>query len=256
MLTAVLTGAESRVLARDVLRTDGPFSCPGCGQEVIAKKGEKKVHHFAHKTAVECAWGRGESEEHRQCKQAIFDALTGVSHVENLELEKDFGAVVADVYAEIRGAKVAIEVQRSNLSDIAIAERTRAYDRLGIFVLWLALNPPSHGERFNPAAWQKWLHAAYFGRVFYWVEGAQIVQVHFDAYTEQRGGQVYFQKGGIERESTVFNKFFKQARTTNRGPVLDLASSFYPTAQPGLQMGGITVPRCRLFSSKTPRWWT
>lgn len=255
MLTAIHSDTRTKILANATSRDAGPFSCPGCGLEVIAKKGEKKIHHFAHKVTVSCAWGRGESEEHRQCKQAIYDSLALVPHVAALEMERDFGTVVADVYAEFRGAKVAIEVQRSELSDTAIAARTQAYDRLGIFVLWLALNPPVNGARFNPTVWQKWVHAAYFGRVHFWTEGLRILPIHFDAYTEQRGGKTYFQKGGIERESAVYDKFFKVSRTSNMGPALNLATDFFPTAQPGLTMGGITVPRSRLFSSKTPRWW-
>jgi competence protein CoiA len=255
MLTAFKTATHEKILARDIAREDGPFSCPGCRLEVVPKKGERRIHHFAHKVSISCLWGRGESEEHRQCKQAIYDALTGLDHVKGLELERDFGTVIADIYAEFRGAKVAIEVQRSDLSDTAIAARTAAYDKLGIFVLWLALNPARNGEKCSPSLWQKWAHAAYFGKVFFWAGGLNIIPVHFDPYTEQRGGKTYFQKGGIERESEVYDKYFKSLRTANWGPVLNLGVDFFPTAQQGLQMGSITVPRSRLFSSKTVRWW-
>jgi competence protein CoiA len=198
MLKAIHIGTGEKLYARAVSREDGPFACPGCALEVVPKKGEKKIHHFAHKSVVSCHWGRGESEEHRQCKQEIYDALATVGHVSGLELERDLGPVVADIYAEFRGARVAIEVQRSDLSDAAIAARTAAYDKLGIFVLWVALNPAKHGERFSPSSWQKWAHAAYFGRIFYWAGGLDIIPVHFDAYTEQRGGKTYFLKGYLQ----------------------------------------------------------
>jgi competence protein CoiA len=63
-----------QVIARDATKTDGPFTCPDCGGEVILKKGEEKVHHFAHVPPFTCSFGVGESQEHRAAKQEIYDA--------------------------------------------------------------------------------------------------------------------------------------------------------------------------------------
>ena len=31
--------------------------CPGCGEQLVAKKGEYVKHHFAHKSKKECEYG-------------------------------------------------------------------------------------------------------------------------------------------------------------------------------------------------------
>lgn len=31
--------------------------CPACGEVLIARKGNKVVHHFAHKSTIECQYG-------------------------------------------------------------------------------------------------------------------------------------------------------------------------------------------------------
>lgn len=65
--------------------------CPGCRQPVIAKCGEHKIHHWAHKSQKECDnWWEPETEWHRTWKdnfpkdwQEIFlpDPQTGENHI-------------------------------------------------------------------------------------------------------------------------------------------------------------------------------
>ena len=31
--------------------------CPACGEQLVAKKGQKMTHHFAHKAGTNCAFG-------------------------------------------------------------------------------------------------------------------------------------------------------------------------------------------------------
>lgn len=31
--------------------------CPACGEALIARKGKKVIHHFAHKSTEECEYG-------------------------------------------------------------------------------------------------------------------------------------------------------------------------------------------------------
>jgi len=51
-------------------------------------------------------------------------------------------------------------------------ERTIQYAQKGIYVLWLLLwTPKLNAQRYSPKLWEKWIHAAYYGRVYYWIEG-------------------------------------------------------------------------------------
>lgn len=74
MLTAIRSDSQ-KTLAQDANKIDAPFTCPECNKNVILRKGLIKTPHFAHKPPVTCQYGQGESEEHRKCKQAIFNCL-------------------------------------------------------------------------------------------------------------------------------------------------------------------------------------
>ena len=133
-----------KVLARETVKLDGPFCCPGCTGEVFIHKGRVRVHHFAHRKSQGCGEGVGESEEHRRCKEEIFVSLRASQCFSVVELEKYLGDVRADVYFEDWcGGRVAIEVQRSNLSVDEITHRTDVYRDLGIAVLWDRTSPLS-----------------------------------------------------------------------------------------------------------------
>jgi len=76
---------------------------------------------------------------------------------------------------------MAIEVQISSLSVETIMRRTIDYHRKGIYVLWLLQRTPALDRpRYARKIWEKWIHAAYFGRVYYWVNGLTAVSYHFE----------------------------------------------------------------------------
>jgi hypothetical protein len=54
------------------------YNCPGCGESVIVKKGDVKIHHFAHKPGErDCKFYEhpGEGEIHKMAKHIIVDLL-------------------------------------------------------------------------------------------------------------------------------------------------------------------------------------
>jgi hypothetical protein len=54
------------------------------------------------------------------------------------------------------------------------------YARKGIYVLWLLQwTPTLNARRYTPRLWEKWIHAAYFGRMYYWIEGLTVASYHF-----------------------------------------------------------------------------
>ena len=183
MLTALHNESNCKVLARESERDMSPFSCPRCKCEVVVHKGSIRIHHFAHKPPITCSLGAGETEQHLAAKLGVYYALLKDKNVTDLEVEKDFGVSVADVYARISDTPVAIEIQRSALSVNETIARTRNYHRLGIAVLWIGLvRPTLAGKKYSPAAWEKWCHAAYFGRVYFWEAGQILRAVHFLPY--------------------------------------------------------------------------
>jgi competence protein CoiA len=96
-------------------------------------------------------------------------------------LERPLDTVHPDVSAEINWVPVAIEIQISSLSIETIMRRTIDYHRKGIYVLWLLQwTHKLDGKRYTPKLWEKWIHACYFGRVYYWTGGLEVVSYAFE----------------------------------------------------------------------------
>jgi hypothetical protein len=75
-------------------------TCPGCGQPVVAKCGEHRIHHWAHKSNKTCdSWWEPETEWHRNWKsnfpvewQECFlpDEQTGEKYIADVKSAFDF----------------------------------------------------------------------------------------------------------------------------------------------------------------------
>ena len=178
MLVA-LRNTES-VVAQDVTKEDGPFTCPWCEGLAIVKHGLLKVSHFAHKSNQGCEYSGNESELHKRCKLEIYNALK-LREVET-HLEYKLDGIRPDIY--IPSKNVGVEIQLSNLNLKQMIHRTKIYHQLGIGVLWVTISESSLERSYEnwekPAkAWENFLHTLYYGRVYYWVGGLNVLPVHF-----------------------------------------------------------------------------
>ena len=256
MLTALRQSDTIKVLARDSTTAEAPFLCPQCRKELILRKGRIKVHHFAHKPPVTCSFGAGETEQHLRAKLGILDALRGQSNIAELEVEKDFGTSVADVYARISGVAVAIELQRSALSVNDITARTRNYHRLGIAVIWLGLPASLPVEaKYSPKAWEKWCHAAYFGRIYFWSHGQVIQPLHFDSHHIHVAATSWYEDGS-EQSAGGYDKRSKRWRTPNPGIPMLLSQHFVSRQRPAWPGGTVSIPQCTLYVDQQAKWWS
>ena len=255
MLTALRQSDVVKVIARKCERDEAPFQCPSCQREVTLRKGSIKVHHFAHKPPVTCSRGKGESEQHLQVKLSIFDALSREGNVTELEVERDFGISVADVFACISGTPVAIEIQRSTLSANEINARTRNYHRLGIAVLWIALPSPDLAtSKYSPSAWEKWCHATYFGRVYYWEQGQVLRVIHFDPYVIEVPHSSWYADGS-EQSAGGYDKRSKRWRKPNFGTSALISASFQRSSRQAWAGGTVVVPECSIYVDRQVKWW-
>ena len=214
-MICAINNKDIKVIAKNVVKKDGPFICPVCKEEVTLKKGRIKTHHFSHKAKSLCAYGRGETEIHRQCKTDLYDALLKVNNIQGVDIEKIIPAIndndtvsIADVYFEKNNGgnkcKIAIEVQRSSLTEAQILYRTESYAKKDIFVLWLIvphkkIKPYLDVEKtkfYSPSSHEKWIHTLNYGKIFYYYKGLTVIPVEFmgqDKYVEQTewGGGYY-----------------------------------------------------------------
>lgn len=255
MLSAIRQLDSEKVLARDSTSVEAPFFCPRCRSELILRKGRIKVHHFAHKPDATCSFGAGETEQHLRAKLEIFDALRSAANVTELDVERDFGNCVADVFAIISGVPVAVEIQKSVLSVNNIIARTTNYHRLGVAVLWLALRKSnSDGRKYSPKAWEKWCHAAYFGRVYFWSHGQVIQPVHFGTYKLHVPATSWHQDGS-EHSAGGYDKRSKRWHTLIPGIPTLLSNNFKQLQRAAWAGGSVSVPQCTLYIDKQDKWW-
>lgn len=252
MIVAKRTSNGSRVIASEERKDSGPWACPSCAVQVSLKKGEIKIHHFAHYPPVSCEYGLGESEEHRHCKTEIYKFMRSAPGTSKWELERDLGSVRPDVSGYIGSTPVAIEVQASSLGLDRIFIRTSEYEKKGIFVLWVVPWQLERfgGDRFSPTVWEKWLHTLYFGRVHYWLGGGFVVPVHFNDY------MIYVEEfetdveivGGYKRRS-------KRWRKVAPAPSKILISEMIGSVRNEWKGGRLHVPKARIWMDSLPQWW-
>jgi competence protein CoiA len=254
MLTAIVTASGIKMEADYVTKASGPFACPKCGDEVILRRGAVKVAHFAHKPPVTCDYGTGETEQHRILKKGIAETLRNQGAV-NVELEKRLENQIADVYCETAtGQKVAIEVQISKLSLDQIANRTFAYQRQGVYVLWLV---PWHEKldlsAYSPRQYERWLHALNYGRVYYVTTEFNVIPYHFGQYMIHVPATDY--GGGYSKKS---KRWVSPKRSPNNPKVCVLTcldDYRFEFVRQARSVGSIAIPCCRILMDKLDPWW-
>ena len=255
MLAANQKSDHTKVLARDASRADAPFACPGCQEDVVLKKGTLRVHHFAHQPSSHCALAVGETPEHHRAKLAIYDSLRGAGNVIDCDVEKPLCGSIADVYARISGTPVAIEIQRSNLSEAEVRRRTLNYHSQGIAVVWVALaRSQSSPDRYGPRPWERWWHAAAFGRVYVWHAGDVLRPVHFAPYILDVPYSEW-REDGEERSAGGYDKVSRRWSEPVYGPPAALSHDFKVSRRKASSMGRFEIPECTLFLDRHPTWW-
>lgn len=256
MLCGKRVSDKKKVFAISSQREDAPYVCIGCGVDLVLKKGRIKIHHFAHKPPYSCGRSEGESIEHMRCKLEIYEELRNRDNVSDVQLEHDLGTAVADVYAVIDGIPVAIEIQRSKLSVNEIVRRTKEYTRLKVFVIWIALYSNRLTEdKFSPSAWEKWCHAAFYGRVYYWSKGLELTPYHFGEYKIYVESSSYYDQYGQQINHGGFERSSKRWKTPLAGPIVDIANNFDSSYRTAWSGGTIVIPDSRLYIDRKKAWW-
>lgn len=107
------------------------YFCPECGEKLVLKKGEIRMHHFAHPAHSQCtdSWHYDMSDWHMRW-QNRFPLET-----QEIVKTKDSQRHRADVLLE--GKKVVFEFQHSPLTAEEFDERNSFYNSLGYKVIWI-----------------------------------------------------------------------------------------------------------------------
>lgn len=178
-------GMLMRIVAANASR-DGAYTCPGCREPVILKRGEIVTPHFAHAmrdtTAVRCPYPP-ESPEHLAAKHLIWRELEHRPWVNRIDLEVPIGSRRADAWVETtRGNRIAIEIQASSIRVEEMRAKMLDYRARGVLVLYVVHGtafpgfaktsrvPCLHGTIQRVQSWvreiQDFYRSAYFGALF------------------------------------------------------------------------------------------
>jgi len=266
-------------LARDAQKEMAPFSCPDCSKEVILHKGLIKVHHFQHKPPVTCVYGLGETDVHYTTKLAIYDSIRARGTATCVEVEYQLlPGVRPDVYFEFRNTKVAVEIQKTAQTVEEMQKRTKAYDALKVHVVWII---PDSAPNWIDAdrqicrvqMWHEFLHATYFGRVYYWRHDRFVRAAHFgkchryipegnwvEDWEEEIGddlsGTYWYDEHHDDAYYGGGSRLLKSQKTVAWYPTeLDLLDDFRPTNRKEFDCKRYIVPPCRLWMDKRTPWW-
>jgi competence protein CoiA len=116
----------------------GKGTCDICGAETLAKCGEKKIWHWAHKSKLECdPWWENETEWHREWKEKFPDHFREVVHLCEISGEKHRADIKSD-------SGIILEIQNSPISLEELRSRENFYKNL----LWI-VNGKSFQNRFQ-----------------------------------------------------------------------------------------------------------
>ena len=131
-LPAALDSEDKLVLVDKALPGE-VYNCPACKEIVIAKKGQKKVHHFAHKSGSNCQYGY-QTSVHLMAKEIIEKTHRiiipgrGKVDVDEVIVETKLGSIIPDILVICDGKKYIIEVLVTHQVDDEKKEKIKVLD--------------------------------------------------------------------------------------------------------------------------------
>ncbi|MDM8551740.1 competence protein CoiA family protein [Desulfobacterales bacterium HSG2] len=244
-------------------KSQGPFSCPECKSEVILRKGKVRAHHFAHKPPINCIYGVGESQKHLIVKRQIYEALLNHPNCSRCQLERRLKGVRPDISLYVGDTRVAIEIQKSPIDIDDIYRRTQRYTELDVYLLWILPDDSPltffhKGEETDVhriKEWEKYLHAIYWGRVYYWQRNALVSPYHFDKFETWVEESNWYSEDGDEMSAGGYYRETKSLKVPSTHNELHIADDFQPITRPQWSAKNWTVPNAKLWIDTSQKWW-
>ena len=175
---AVLVALDAngnRVVALDTTDKQAEYFCPKCGERVILKRGSVKIPHFAHEIKSDCTYGEGESQEHLEVKQWLYEYFKQRG-IEAYPEFRQWDDIRPDVAVKIGGRWVGFEIQKSMISIEDIQDRMERNRNHGVSVLWILpqsmYDKMKNGNDFRLWKWQQYLMDLYDGTLFVYGNGS------------------------------------------------------------------------------------
>jgi len=109
------------------------YYCPACKEVVIARKGNVKIHHFAHKSGTDCQYGY-QTSVHLMAKEIIEKThkvlipSKGITIVDEVRTETKIGSIIPDILVFCDGKQYIVEIFVTHPVDENKKEKIKALD--------------------------------------------------------------------------------------------------------------------------------
>lgn len=246
MLKALYTNNNIDILWWEANKSDKPFFCPGCKEEVILKQWIEKADHFAHKITSSCTYWEGETYEHMICKKTLYEELSKNTNITELQIDKIIWSLIPNISFVYKHKKVVIEILKSDYSGLKIIEKSMEYTDMNIYVLWLVTyNDWLNEDTYNRSQMEKVLHQIYGWRVLYWTDWLNILPIHFE--DEYR-----------DIPSTDWWWWYSKAYINKKNPLpwekINLVNDFVFSDTTPFNKGNFPTPPLKLFMNWDTKW--
>ena len=124
---------EDKLILVDESASGGMYHCPACKEVVYARKGNKNVHHFAHKRGTNCEYGYQTSihlmaKEIIAEKHKIYVPRVGFKDVDDIIIEKKLDSIVPDLLVICDGKQYIVEINVTHPVDDEKREKIKSLD--------------------------------------------------------------------------------------------------------------------------------
>ena len=190
-----------------------------------------------------------EGDLHRAAKEQISEALNALSFCKNCATERVLADVRPDISLRINGVPVAVEIQDSAMAVEELYARTARYTKKGIYLLWVTpiVDEFTNGVEFRPAEWLRALHGLYFGKVFAWVGGANVLPVKFDRVE-------HYKEGGYDYDAEYHDDRTYTPKTIRKAVIaadnLHIAYDFSKLDRKRWVSGKTVIPAAKLWNAE------
>lgn len=266
---AVSERTGKKVYCAYVTKIDGPFYCPKCGSSVIVRKCSEKEDHFAHKPRLSPVLTQKDQSLHTECKNAICNYLSQQFPNGNWAVERPINAseklgtktIVPDISGRIGGMPIAIEVQKTAYTLNKIKEKTEIYSKRNVFVLWIIpLKKDLGDDVFRPRLYEKYLHAMYFGRAYYWIptKPSSLLPVHFSYSCRYITPTSFYNEDGEEKSFGGYYLAYKTLKKPNSIGYIDIATGLKGIDRPMFsnKKWDEEIPACKIMMDTNETWWS
>lgn len=252
-----------------VTKEDGPFYCPRCNSTAIVRKCTEKDDHFAHKPKLSPILTSKDQSLHTECKNIICKYLSekypegkwAVERPIDGNPDKGTKTIIPDISGRIEKIPVAIEVQKSTYTLGKIKDKTEQYYKRGVYVLWIIpLREALGHDDFRPRLFEKYLHAMYYGRAYYWIptKPNKLLPVHFSYSCRYIEESSFYDENGKEQCFGGYYLPYKTIKKPNSDGFINIATDLKKVDRPLFKniKWEEEIPACKIMMDTKDTWWS